>query len=92
MNLRKQYKGRSAGGYVKEATVKQMRAGNYEIVTPSLPDHILVPLYINGETWLQIMNASGVVVRLLCSKKAGKRLSELEVIAEALTKHHAGRR
>ena len=76
----KTFRGKTAGGWLKTATVAQMQAGTHEVVSTALPGCILMS---DADGDLVITDFSGTVARIVCSPRASRHLARLEAKAEA---------
>ena len=74
--VQKTYHGKTANQYLKDASIEEMRAGNFEIVSP-LWDGVL---YYNQELQtLVLMDAEhGAVMQLELSPRALERIKDLD--------------
>ena len=79
---RTRYHGRRGGGYVQNATVCEMKAGNFEIVTDDLPGCVLqLTEYTDS---LIIRDSQEYIAVLPLSATAARRMSALMVTAEEM--------
>ena len=81
------YKGKTAGQWLARATTAETMAGTVEIVTPDLPDCVLI---LTERETLVIDNFSGHVVTLTLDIHARNKMRELTDLAEARMVHSIG--
>lgn len=78
IDIKKTYKGRTAGGYLKSAEVSEMQSGDFFVTSPDLPGCIIL-MSDNGD--MIVSDFGGVVCSLRMSQKAYEKLNGLETAA-----------
>lgn len=79
MDYQKTYHGQSANQILKDATISVMSTGNVAITHPNFPDCIFMQ---DQDGDLVIDSYEGVVVCIMCGKKAAEKLQSLKDDAE----------
>lgn len=77
----KTYKGRTAGGYLKNAEVSEMQSGDYAVTSPDLNGCTLM-MSVNGD--MIVSDFSGIVCVLELSGRAISKLLAMEKEADML--------
>ncbi len=84
----KTYQGKTAGGYLENAKIAEMKSGDFEITTPDLPGCVLI-MADDGD--LVISNFDGRVCALETSKRALEKLKTFQSQIEDMHNDQASR-
>ncbi len=85
IEVKKTYKGKTGGGWIKNAHTQAMNSGDFQIHTPDLPGCELI---LTNHDNLIISDFDGVLVSLFLSNQAVKKMESLQEDIDNLYKTH----